>query len=246
MTRQYLAAGIGHPDQYTRIVSGFNLTPFLATDDPPLTGPSTRAQLGLAPGDLVVGKVARLVPLKGHDELVAAAPDILRILPQPPIPPRRRRPARPALEAAIARTNLGRHFVFTGLVPPDRDPRLRRVMDMLVHLSRREGLARALPQALAAGRPVVAYDCDGANEVCLNGRTGYLIPVGNQAALRERIRILAADPRLRQVRQARPRIGPGQLLGRTHDRRPRGPLPPTRPRPPPRHLPRSHPNPDAT
>ena len=35
-------------------------------------------------------------------------------------------------------------------------------MDIVVHASLREGLARVLPQALIAGKPVVSYDVDGA------------------------------------------------------------------------------------
>ena len=46
-------------------------------------------------------------------------------------------------------------------------------MDALVHTSYREGLARALPQSLIAGRPVVSYDVDGAREVAINGETGF-------------------------------------------------------------------------
>ena len=49
-------------------------------------------------------------------------------------------------------------------------------MDMLVHASLREGLARALPQALIAGKPVVSYDIDGAREVAITGETGFLVP----------------------------------------------------------------------
>ena len=45
-------------------------------------------------------------------------------------------------------------------------------MDMLVHASLREGLARALPQALIAGKPVISYDVDGAREVVLPGSDG--------------------------------------------------------------------------
>ena len=70
-------------------------------------------------------------------------------------------------------------------------------MDALAHLSRREGLARALPQALAAGKPIVAYDCDGANEVCLDNETGFLIRPGDLAGLTERLLRLARDPNLR-------------------------------------------------
>ena len=70
------------------------------------------------------------------------------------------------------------------------------IMDALVHLSLREGLPRALPQALAAGKPVVAYDCDGAREVCLDGKTGFLVRPGDLTALKNRLLQLADDSAL--------------------------------------------------
>ena len=74
MTEQYLAAGIGRRKQYTKIFSGFNLSPYLsAKNDPEL-----RARLGLTPDDIVIGKIARLFKLKGHDDLFAVAPEIVR------------------------------------------------------------------------------------------------------------------------------------------------------------------------
>jgi len=193
MARQYRAAGIGRPDQFTRIVSGFDLQPFLAARN----DPALRGRLGIAPEDFVVGKVARLFENKGHEDLVAAAPDLVRDLPHLRFLIVGDGERRAALEAKIARRQLSRHFIFTGLVPPSDVARYVGIMDILVHLSRREGLARTLPQALAAGRPVVAYDSDGANEVCINGRTGYLVPTGNLHALRERLKLLAHDPSLR-------------------------------------------------
>ena len=83
-------------------------------------------------------------------------------------------------------------------VPPAEVPRLIGLMDIVVHLSRREGLARALPQALAASRPIVACDCDGASEVCLDGRTGYLVRPGDREELVAHVLRLANDASLRQ------------------------------------------------
>jgi glycosyltransferase involved in cell wall biosynthesis len=71
-------------------------------------------------------------------------------------------------------------------------------MDALVHLSTREGLPRALPQALANGKPVVTYDCDGAREVCLEGETGFLIRPGDRAGLVNALERLARDPERRR------------------------------------------------
>ncbi|MCC6231343.1 MAG: glycosyltransferase family 4 protein [Verrucomicrobiales bacterium] len=194
MARQYLAAGIGHPDQYTRVFSGFDLAPYLAVD----RSEALRRQLGWGAEHFVVGKIARLFELKGHEDLIAAAPSMVRDNPNVRFLLVGDGPWRVALEEEVRNRGLSSHVHFAGLVPPASVPEYLGVMDLLVHLSRREGLARALPQALAAGRPVLAYDCDGANEVCLNGRTGFLIPVGNIHALRDRVRLLAKDPRLRR------------------------------------------------
>lgn len=194
MTRQYLAAGIGRPEQFTRIFSGFELAPFLhARNDPAL-----RARLGLSPDDLVVGKIARLFDHKGHDDLIQAAASILSRAPQVRFLLIGDGTLRPRLEAEIARRGLTGKFFLTGLVPPSEIPGWVGIMDMVVHLSRREGLPRALPQAMAAGLPVIAMDCDGASEVCLDDRTGYLVKPGDLDALTNRVQCLAADPNLRR------------------------------------------------
>jgi glycosyltransferase involved in cell wall biosynthesis len=70
-------------------------------------------------------------------------------------------------------------------------------MDVLVHASLREGLARALPQALIAGKPVVSYDIDGAREVVLPGETGYLLPPQSIEPMTRALCELAADAQLR-------------------------------------------------
>jgi glycosyltransferase involved in cell wall biosynthesis len=61
----------------------------------------------------------------------------------------------------------------------------------------REGLARVLPQALIAAKPVVSFDVDGAREVVIPGCTGYLIPPKQVAPLAQAITELAADPKIR-------------------------------------------------
>ena len=193
MTRQYLDAGIGRPEQFTRVLSGFPLEPLLrATNDLDL-----RARLGLAPTNFVVGMLARLTALKGHDDLLACAPELVRRVPHVKFLLIGDGPRSSFLEARVRALGLESHFVFTGLVQPAEVPRLIGVMDALVHLSYREGLPRALPQALAAGKPVVAYNSDGAGEVCLDQETGFLLPQGDTRLLVERMVRLASDPALR-------------------------------------------------
>ena len=191
MARQYLDAGIGTPAQYTRIFSGFDLAPFLGVR----RDPELAERLGLRPGDFVVGKVARLFQLKGHDDLFASAVEMVRRVPNVRFLLLGDGPWRARFETMAATTpGLAGRFVFAGLVPPSEVSRYLGLMDVLVHLSRREGLARVLPQALAAGKPVIAFDCDGAAEVCRDLETGFLLQVGDLVGLVDRVARLAGDP----------------------------------------------------
>ena len=72
-------------------------------------------------------------------------------------------------------------------------------MDCLAHLSTfPEGLPRALPQALAAGKPVVAYDFDSAGEICREDENGFIIRTGDIQGAAQRLLQLANDAALRK------------------------------------------------
>ncbi len=198
MTEQYLAAGIGRPEQYTRIFSGFDLEPFLnAKNDLAL-----RAKLGIGPEDFVIGKVARLFENKGHFDLLGAVMEIADRFPNLKLLIVGDGMLRTLLERAPTTLPGGKklagRLVFTGLVPPAEVPRYIGIMDAVAHLSRREGLARVLPQALAAGKPIIAYDCDGAREVCLDNETGFLVKPGNLEAVARCLDELITKPVLRE------------------------------------------------
>jgi glycosyltransferase involved in cell wall biosynthesis len=194
MTEQYLAAGIGRREHYTKIFSGFNLAPFLSAQN----DPALRARLGISMDDLVIGKIARLFKLKGHDDLFSVAPELIRQNPRIKFLLVGDGAWRRKLEGRARSLGLEKRVVFAGLVPPEEVPRYVGVMDALAHLSLREGLPRALPQALAAGKPVVAYDCDGAREACFDGETGFLLRPGDLGGLSNRLLRLANDAALRE------------------------------------------------
>ena len=192
MKNQYLAAGIGRPEQYTKIFSGFALEQYLTAKN----DPAIRAGFGLQPGDFVIGKIARLFKLKGHDDLFAIAPELVRQNPKIKFLLVGDGEWRARFENLARSLGVEKNVVFAGLVPPAGVPRCVGVMDALVHLSLREGLPRALPQALAAAKPVVAVDCDGASEVCRDGQTGFLIQPGDSTGLKNRLLQLANNPAL--------------------------------------------------
>jgi len=194
MTRLYLAAGIGKPGMFTRIFSGFNLQPFLEAGN----DPSLRKKLGLDGSNFVIGKVGRIFKLKGHADLLRAFARIQAEIPHARVLFVGDGILRGEMEALAHKLGIADKVIFTGLVPPDEVARHVGIMDCLAHLSYREALSRALPQALAAGKPVVAYDFDGANEVCRENETGFLVRTGDIGTAAERLLLLAKKPELRK------------------------------------------------
>jgi glycosyltransferase involved in cell wall biosynthesis len=194
MTDLMVDAGVAPRDKFTTIYSGMDVEPFLRAHE---HRSAIRSKYGLQPEHVVVGKIARLFHLKGHDDLVTAAEQVARQYPNVRFLLVGDGILREALTARIASLGLNENFIFTGLVPPSDVPPLIGAMDALVHTSYREGLARALPQALIAGRPVVSYDVDGAREVTITGETGFLVPPQDTAALAAALSTLVGDAEMR-------------------------------------------------
>jgi len=191
MTAQALAAGVGRAEQFTTIYSGLEVWRFV---ERPAGVEEFRASLGIGAGDVLVTQVSRLAKLKGHEFVLSAAGRIAD--------PRVRfcfvgdGRRRGAIETAIGRAGLGGRVRLTGLLAPEQIPMVMHASDVVVHCSLREGLARALPQAMLAGKPVVSFDVDGAREA-VNADTGVLLEAGDVGGLVVAIRTLAGSPETR-------------------------------------------------
>lgn len=191
MTDLMVNAKVADREKFRTIYSGMDVEPFLHAKS---YRESVRRSHGIEPDEIVIGKIARLFHLKGHDDLLAAASAVTQACPRIRFLLVGDGILREKLEKRIAELKLGRHFIFTGLVPPSEVPKMIGAMDALVHTSYREGLARALPQALISGIPVISYDVDGAREVVVNDETGFLVPAGDTPQLAARIIQLATNP----------------------------------------------------
>lgn len=202
MRVQALAAGVGRPEQYDIVYSGMEIESFL---NPAWSRREVRAELGLEDDAFVIGTVARLAELKGHDDLIDALAPMMRS-------DARLRMLwvgdgwwRDRLVSRLDEAGIREQVILPGLVPPQEVPKYLQAMDVLVHPSYREGLPRTAPQALLSATPLIAYDVDGTREVCIDFETGRLIEPGNRDDLAAAVRWMIEHPQERQATAERGR-----------------------------------------
>lgn len=198
MAQKAEEAGINPKLGYKTVYSGMNLEPFLDVPAADSGGADQFKQdVGFKPEHFVFGKIARLFDLKGHRFCLEAFAELAGIRPQARLMLVGDGILRDDLETMCESLNIREKVVFTGLVPYRRIPDMLGAMDALVHTSLREGLARVIPQAQAAGRPVISYAIDGAPEAIDDGKTGFLVEPERVEPLVDRMKSLIDDPNLR-------------------------------------------------
>ena len=127
-------------------------------------------------------------------------------------------------EKAVARAaelGVSDCVVFRGAV--DDMAVIYRNVDLVAVPSHAETFSLVAMEAMGSGLPVVASDVGGLPELVEDGRTGFLVPVGDAQALADRILTLLRDAALRQTmgaagrERARTLFSPGSYAARMLD-----------------------------
>ena len=177
--------------QVVVIPSGVDLDRFTPT------GPRT----GRRPGVGRIMSVGRLVPRKGFDDLVRALPAVgdaeLLIVGGPPEGPDAD-PEAMRLRRLAADLGLTDRVRLLGAVDRDAMPSWYRSADVVACTPWYEPFGLTPLEAMACGRPVVAYAVGGLAESVEPGVTGVHVPPGDVDGLATALRDLLADPRRRE------------------------------------------------
>ncbi len=127
--------------------------------------------------------VGRLTPQKGQLTLLEAMARVVRDHPDASLVLAGDGELRAPIERRIRELGLERQVTITGWVSEQRVRELLRGSRALVLPSAAEGLPVVLMEAMAMGRPVVTTYVAGIPELVTDGRTGWLVPAGDAAAL---------------------------------------------------------------
>lgn len=163
-----------------------------------------RAGLGLPAGHPLIGCVANIMPIKGHQYLIEAT----ALLRQRGVPVQLLLIGGyhedegafnghfAMLKQRITTLGLQQSVHFLGHRPDAAN--LVGLLDIFVLPSLSEGFSNALLEAMAAGVPAVATAVGGNPEAVIDGQTGLLVPPGEAGAIADALERLLADPRRRR------------------------------------------------
>jgi glycosyltransferase involved in cell wall biosynthesis len=130
----------------------------------------------------VVLAAGRLMNQKGFDRLIPAFAAVARSHPEWTLRICGNGPKRRSLRKLVAEHGLEDNIVLAGAVS-DMGAEMAGA-SMFVLSSRFEGLPMVMLEAMSKGLPVVSFDCPtGPAEVIEDGRTGILVPEGDEDAL---------------------------------------------------------------
>jgi glycosyltransferase involved in cell wall biosynthesis len=186
-----LAMRIGRPEQVEVIPLGLDLDRFLQM---PRSRADLRLSLRIPAGAALLGIVGRLVPIKDHPTLLQA----LALFPDSGQSPHLLvvgdGERREELRRLTHELGLASRVHFLGW--RDDLEAILGGLDVVICCSRNEGTPLALIEAMAAGVPVISTDVGGVGDLVSHGKTGWLVPPGDPAALAHGIEILQDDPGL--------------------------------------------------
>jgi glycosyltransferase involved in cell wall biosynthesis len=169
--------------------------------DPAMDGTPFRQQYGIPPDAPLVGTVGRLRPWKGQDRFLRTLAQVREAVPEvwgvvvggAPFGVQDNYPQR--LRRLTADLGLADRVAFTDHLDDVR-PALA-AMDLFVHAGDPEPFGLVNLEAMAMGKPVVAFAHGALPEIVVDGETGLLIEPGNRAAMAEAIVALLQAPHRR-------------------------------------------------
>lgn len=170
----------------------------LTTNGPIRPAEEVRRELGIGVEEVIIALVGRIVPHKGHAYFLEAAKEIGKEFPN----------ARFLIVGkpeegydGVVREHLRKLGLEAKVLMFQYDGNIFDIMgilDICVLPSFSESLPNSVVEAMWTKTPVIATRITGLPEAVKDGETGFLIPTGDSRAIYEKVKLLLADPSLRE------------------------------------------------
>ena len=85
-------------------------------------------------------------------------------------------------------------LTLTGKIEPEEITNYYHASDVCISSSKHESFGKVLVEAMACGLPVVATATIGSKEIVVDGKNGFLTPIGDSAALAKKVLYLLNNP----------------------------------------------------
>lgn len=162
--------------------------------EPPADIDAVKSGLGIPPVAPVVTMVSNLKPQKAPLDFVRVAGIVLKSAPDTHFVQAGDGELRDAMLAEADRLGVSGRLHMLGWRSDVRD--IIYASDVVVLTSLWEGLPLVAPQAMAAGKPVVATAVDGTPEAVIDGVNGFLAAPHDIGRMAEKVALLLADKQL--------------------------------------------------
>jgi 1,2-diacylglycerol 3-alpha-glucosyltransferase len=149
-------------------------------------GTRVRAQLGVHNAPIIL-HVGRVVKEKNLDDLLAAAPLILKTVPDAVFVIVGAGPYDDSLHHSVLEKGLRKHVILTGFVPDEDLPDFYAAANVFAFPSTYETQGIVALEAMAAGIPIVAARSRSLPELVEEGRNGYLFSPHNSSELANKL-----------------------------------------------------------
>ncbi len=151
-----------------------------------------RARLGLPLDGYLFGTVARMEPVKRHEDMISAFAEASRNYPWARLVLIGRGSLEGRLRDQARAAGVSRRVIFLG--ESGDVETLLPLLDAFVMASSTEGLSNAILEAMACGLPTIATGVGGNPELVEPGRTGLLVPPCQPGSLARAMGEILADP----------------------------------------------------
>lgn len=187
------------------LVLGCNvLTDVFVPEHNPEKKKALRKQFGIAPECKLLVTVGRMVAVKGFRHVIMAVAALRKRYPNITymIVADRNEPECLLLDRLLKELHLEERVLIHPKIDNHELPKLLQAADIFVLTSepvycpsyQEEGLPRVIPEASACEIPVIVSTTGGLPEGVIDGETGFVVPNGDQEALKQSICALFDDP----------------------------------------------------